>query len=195
MCGRVYMTNHAFLGGHARQQLCERYVQPQRRVPRLPQRRRHAQPALGVRPDQRVIGQRREGLLQPARARRSGHARQIPQSGTWSRPSAAGASAVWRCGSASPGRTSTTDAGGWRRSASSPKERGSGGDTASARAARTGSSRETSRPLSQTASADSLVSGTGHLAKSTVAGCRTRAGTARYPRLPRTEGRPCPVSL
>jgi hypothetical protein len=68
-------------------------------------------------------------------------------------------------GSASRGRAKATDAGRWRRSASSPTDCGSGAATASGRAARTRSNPAVSRPRSHAASVDPFFSLMGHLTK------------------------------
>lgn len=84
--GRLDTQGHEhaaqFLGRRVRQQPGERRVQSQRSLPGLPQRRRHMQKPLAVRPDQSVIGQCPEGLVQPASTFRSGHTQQIAQSST-----------------------------------------------------------------------------------------------------------------
>lgn len=56
------------VGVRAREQLHERCVEPQGRVPRVPQRRRHVQQAVAVRPHQSAVGQRLQGGIQSAGA-------------------------------------------------------------------------------------------------------------------------------
>ncbi len=63
------------------QQVGQRRVQPQRRVPHLSQRRRHAQQPLAVRPDQGTVGQRLQCGVQPATSL-TVHGSQQPRQGT-----------------------------------------------------------------------------------------------------------------